>query len=81
MSEPCAATVDVRDMVCAQALALVGAAVRRLHVGQAVDVVYNAADVRRDLLAWAAERGHGVVEAAAGWSEGAGASLRLTRGR
>ena len=49
--------VDVRDMLCAQALALVAQAVAKLHSGEALAVRYNTEDVRRDLLVWARERG------------------------
>ena len=52
--------VDVRDMLCAQALALVAQAVAKLHSGEALTVRYNTEDVRRDLLVWAREQGCGV---------------------
>jgi len=65
--------IDVRDMLCAQALAQVAQAVARLPKGGALDVHYNAADVRRDLLAWASDRGHPAAETADG-------HLRLARG-
>ena len=54
MSAP---TVDVRDMLCAQALAVVGGALKRLAPGEPVVIQYNAADVREDLVRWAADRG------------------------
>ena len=54
--------VDVRDMLCAQALALVAQAVAKLHSGEALTVRYNTEDVRRDLLVWAREQGCGVQE-------------------
>jgi TusA-related sulfurtransferase len=57
-----AATADVRDMVCAQALARVAQALARLSPGETLEVRCNAADVKRDLLAWARERGHDVKE-------------------
>ncbi len=50
--------VDVRDMLCAQALAVVSGAVKRSVSGQSVDVCLNSADVRQDLLAWAQSLGH-----------------------
>ena len=53
-----APTVDVRDMLCAQALAVVGHAAESLKAGEALDVVYNTEDVRRDLLVWAKDRGY-----------------------
>ena len=58
--------VDVSDMVCAQALAVVARAMGRVAAGQPVEVRYNAEDVRRDLLVWAREQGHAVQAEAAG---------------
>ncbi len=58
------ATVDVRDMVCAQALAVTAKALAGLPVGTPAAVLYNADDVRRDLLAWAGDRGYRVDERA-----------------
>jgi len=57
-------TVDVRDMLCAQALAVVAQAVRRLAVGQQLEVSWNAEDVHRDLLVWARERGYDLMDQA-----------------
>ena len=57
MTAPQTATVDVRDMLCAQALAVVAQALDRAPVDEGVSVSYNAEDVHRDLLAWAAEQG------------------------
>ena len=51
-------TVDVRDMLCAQALAVVAQAVVRGTASEAFVVRYNTDDVQRDLLAWAQERGY-----------------------
>ena len=62
MSRPPTVTVDVRDMLCAQALAVVARAVTQAPPGCAVDVVVNTPDVRRDVMAWAAERGAAVQE-------------------
>ena len=59
-------TVDVRDMLCAQALALVAQAVAKLHSGEALAVRYNTEDVRHDLLVWAREQGCGVRERGSG---------------
>ena len=59
---PRAASCDVRDMLCAQALAVVSQAIERLPRGQELMVLYNAEDVKRDLLVWAGERGYGVRE-------------------
>ena len=56
------AAVDVRDMTCAQALAIVAKAVAQLANGQALDVRYNADDVKRDVLAWARDAGHRIQE-------------------
>ena len=53
-----APTVDVRDMLCAQALAVVGHATESLKVGETLDILYNAEDVQRDLLVWAKDRGY-----------------------
>ena len=64
MGAPQAAMVDVRDMLCAQALAVVARAVERLRAGERVGVRYSAEDVKRDLLVWAAARGHRVDDAA-----------------
>ena len=58
MSEFVSTTVDVRDMLCAQALARVAQAVACLRSGQALQARYNAEDVRQDLLYWARERGY-----------------------
>ncbi len=56
------ATVDVRDMLCAQALAVVAKAARRLAVGQSLTILYNAEDVARDLAAWVRDRRYPIVE-------------------
>ncbi len=57
-------TVDVREMLCAQALAVVAQRLGSLQAGQAAEVRYGTEDVKRDLLAWARERGYRVdVEA------------------
>ena len=48
--------LDVRDMVCAQALAQVARAVSSLSRGASLRVVYNTDDVRRDLVVWARDR-------------------------
>ena len=54
--------VDVRDMLCAQALAMVSAAVNRLNAGASLGVRYNQDDVKQDLLVWARTQGHCVQE-------------------
>lgn len=61
MGRSSAATVDVRDMSCAQALAQAGRALKPLVVGQALDIVCNAPDVKDDLSIWARELGHAVL--------------------
>ena len=48
-------------MLCAQALAAVARALSPLRTGNAVEVRHNAEDVKRDLLAWAADRGHAAL--------------------
>lgn len=58
--------VDVRDMLCAQALAVAAQAVTRLNVGGSLDILLNAEDVRHDLLVWARERALVVHESAPG---------------
>ena len=63
--------VDVRDMLCAQALAVVSNAMARVRAGQAIEVLTNAEDVRHDLLAWANQRGYPVAIASS--------TLRITR--
>lgn len=57
MSGPCV-TVDVRDMLCAQALAVVAKHAAALQTGETAAIACNAEDVTRDLCAWAADRGH-----------------------
>ena len=56
MSRRSTTTIDVRDMLCAQALAVVGQAAESLQAGEVLDVMYNTEDVRRDLLIWARDR-------------------------
>ena len=67
MAEPHAAAVDVQDMLCAQALAVVAQAMGRLGPGGLLSIRYNAEDVRRDLVAWARDRGHAVEEPTEGF--------------
>ncbi len=55
-------SLDVRDMLCAQALALVAKALNRQAAGTSLAVRYNADDVRRDLLTWSAQRHLAVAE-------------------
>ena len=65
-------TIDVRDMLCAQALAVVAQALRPLRPGQTAAVQCTAEDVQRDLIVWARAQGHGVEESA-------GQMLHITR--
>lgn len=55
-------TIDVRDMVCAQALAEVDRAVHRLMIGAALEILCNTPDVVRDLRVWLHERKLMVIE-------------------
>ncbi len=57
-----AQAVDVRDMLCAQALAVVARAMKPLRAGDALEVRYNAQDVKQDLLVWAKGVGHSADE-------------------
>lgn len=62
MDDPVAAVIDVQDMLCAQALAVVAKAADRLASGQALEVLYNAADVKNDLTAWACAKKYDIRE-------------------
>lgn len=66
MVEGIMATVDVRDMTCAQALAVVAKALARLTETGSLEVRYNADDVKHDVLAWARAGGHRVQETSPG---------------
>ena len=48
--------VDVRDMLCAQALAVVARAVEDAPAEASIEVLYDTDDVKRDLMIWAQER-------------------------
>jgi proteasome lid subunit RPN8/RPN11/TusA-related sulfurtransferase len=61
IAEPTTVT-DVRDMTCAQALAVVAKAVAGLTDGGTLRVRYNASDVKQDLLVWAREGGHRIED-------------------
>ena len=63
---PRSTTVDVRDMLCAQALALVAQAAERLHVGETLGILYNAEDVKQDVIVWSKQQGYFMVEMGAG---------------
>ena len=56
MGKPQPVECDVRDMLCAQALAQVARAAADAPRGATVRIAYNAEDVRRDLIAWARDR-------------------------
>ena len=53
--------VDVRDMLCAQAIALAGQAAKQAPAGAVLDVVCNTDDVKTDLLIWAREMAYPVL--------------------
>ena len=78
MGRASAVTVDVRDMNCAQALAQAGRALKPLAVGQALDIVCNAPDVKDDLLIWARELGHTVPTTT---THGNDTTMRIRKGR
>ena len=66
-------TVDVRDMLCAQALALVAQAAERLAEGRRITVLYTTEDVKLDVITWARARGF--------TAEASHSALRLKRER
>ena len=67
MSEASAdVTVDVRDMLCAQALALLAQSVDRLPIGRRAAILYTTDDVKLDVIIWARERGFIVSERSPG---------------
>ena len=71
--EPSASrTVDVREMLCAQALALVAQTLARLDQNAILEVITNTEDVRRDLVIWAQKQGHHLDEMGSG-------RVRITR--
>lgn len=80
MSAPCPApasgddAIDVRDMLCAQALAVVARALASRRMGEALMVSYGTEDVQRDLMTWAQAQGHAAHAAGDG-------VLRIARGR
>lgn len=61
MGTPPRVVVDVRDMLCAQALAAVAQALAPLQPGDAVEIRHNAEDVKRDLLVFAKDRSHAAL--------------------
>jgi TusA-related sulfurtransferase len=54
-------TLDVRDMLCAQALALTDRTIKALPAGGVLALRCNSQDVVRDVQVWAADRGHTVL--------------------
>ena len=62
MSSEQTTSVDVQDMTCAQALAVVARAVAQLTKGQRLGILYNAQDVKHDLMVWAQDRGACLTE-------------------
>ena len=62
MSEPSAKHVDVRDMLCAQALALVAKAIALITMDGSIEVRLNSKDVRQDLQVWASDKGYLIRE-------------------
>ena len=62
MDESLEQTLDVRDMLCSQALARVAQAAARCQPGHVLNVWINAADVKHDLTVWASQRGAQVEE-------------------
>ncbi len=59
-------SIDVRDMLCAQALAVVAQQLARLTAGGRAAIQYNTDDAKHDLIAWANDRGHHVDAATPG---------------
>ena len=53
--------VDVRDMSCSQALAQTAQAMQPMTRGAILELLCNAEDVRRDLVAWAQQVRHRVL--------------------
>lgn len=78
MSTQVRAMIDVRDMLCAQALARADMAMRALEIGAVIDVVCNAVDVRDDLLIWAKELSHVVLGQVA---DGAETRMQIQKGK
>lgn len=62
MSEPSGEQVDVRDMLCAQALVLVAKAIARVTMDESIQVRLNSKDVRQDLQVWASDKGYLIRE-------------------
>ena len=58
MDERQVPTADVRDMLCAQALAVVAGAIGQVEIGRAIEVLYSTDDVKKDVTVWARAAGH-----------------------
>ena len=56
-----ALALDVRNLLCAQALMAVMKGVKAIESGGTLEVTFNSDDVKRDLVTWATELGHHVV--------------------
>ena len=55
--------LDVRDLLCAQALMVVMKGMKEIEPGGTLEIIFNSDDVQRDLVTWATELGHAVVSA------------------
>ena len=77
MERLASATLDVREMQCAQALAQAGVAMKGLAPGAVLELLCNAEDVKRDLFVWAKALGHTVVGTEEGPED---TRLRIRRG-
>ena len=53
--------LDVKDLLCAQALMVVMKAVKEIDAGGTLEITFNSEDVKRDLVTWATELGHAIV--------------------
>ena len=58
------AEINVCEMTCTQALAVVAKAADKLAPGETLDVRFSTEDVRSDLITWALHKGLGVQDAA-----------------
>ena len=53
--------LDVKDLLCAQALMVVMKGIKEVESGGTLEITFNSDDVQRDLVTWATELGHDVV--------------------
>ncbi len=58
--------VDVRDMLCAQALAVIAKAFKRLAPGETLEIMGSGKDVLNDAIAWATIQASMNVEGVSG---------------